>query len=337
MKRFWPILTRALAAAVLLPLLLARPALAADCVGNQSVFGNSYTLPAGQQADTNIVVLGGNATIEAGATANCQVVVWGGNLDLAGKVAKDVVVLGGNVHLHSTAEIDGRLQSLGGAVTQDDGAQIKGGVSQGFGASGSGPAQPTFNGGVSVVELVLGFYRAVTRTVLGALGMGLLALLVVLVWPEQIARVRGTLSNAPAQSGGLGLLTIVAVPVLIVLATITICLIPVAFMAMVLLTAALAFGWIAIGELVGQRLVSSLHLVNLSQAVAAALGTALLSLVVSVVSWVPCVGWVVPVILAAVGLGAVTLTRFGTVPYFPASPAAPPAPPAVPNEPALNA
>jgi hypothetical protein len=337
MKRFWAILTLALAAA-LLPLALPGPALAADCAGSQNVFGNSYTLASGQQLDTNLVVLGGNATIAAGATANCQVVVWGGNLDVAGKIGKDVVVWGGNVHLYSSAEIDGRLQSLGGAVTQDDGAQIKGGVSQGFGPGNAPPAPaPSFNGGFSVVAMVVEFYRAVTRTVLGSLGMGLLALLVVLIWPEQIARVRGTLTNAPAQSGGLGLLTVVAVPVLIVVATLTICLIPVAFMAMVLLTVAVAFGWIALGELVGQRLVSAFNWVNLSQAVAAAIGTALLSLGVSVVSLAPCVGWVVPLILAAIGLGAVTLTRFGTLPYFPASPAVPPAPPAVPSEPALNA
>jgi hypothetical protein len=156
--------------------------------------------------------------------------------------------------------------------------------------------------------------------------MGLLALLVVLFWPEQTARVRAAVSNAPGQSGALGLLTVVAVPVLIVIASLTICLIPIGFMAGVVLTAAVAFGWIALGELVGQRLAGALKLVNLSPAVAAGLGTALLSLAVAAIGWVPCVGWIAPVILAAVGLGAVTLTRFGTQPYFPSSPPAPMAP-----------
>jgi hypothetical protein len=334
MKRLWPIRTLALAAALLLALVVAAaPAAAAslvaesNCNDNHSVIGDSYTLPAGQTLDSNLVVLGAQATVAAGATVNCKVVVMGGDLDLSGQVLGDVVVVGGNVHLRSTAEIDGQLQSLGGTLTQDNGAQIKGSVGQGFNSGNSSDnGNPVFDGSFSVLAAVLAFYRAVTRTILGALGLGLLALLVVLFWPEQTARVRAAVSNAPGQTGALGLLTVVAVPVLIVVASITICLIPIAFMASVLLTAAVAFGWIALGELVGQRLAGALKLVNLSPAVAAGLGTALLSLVVSAIGWVPCVGWVAPVILAAVGLGAVTLTRFGTQPYLPSSPAAPMAP-----------
>lgn len=339
MKRFWPFLTLALVAALLLPLAAARPAAAAaaaSCAGDHAVIGDSYTLAEGQQLDSNLIVLGGQATIAPGATANCMVVVLGGILDLGGKVLQDVVVMGGNAHLRSTSEIDGRLQSLGGNISQDDGAQIKGGVSQGFSNNfGGGPSQLPFDANNFYLETVFAFYRTVTRTILGSLGLGLLALLVVLFWPEQTARVRAAVVNAPGQTGALGLLTVVAVPVLIVLATITICLIPVAFMTMVLLSAALAFGWIALGALVGERLAGSLNLVNLSPAVSAGLGTALLSLVVAVISWAPCVGWVAPVVMASVGLGAVTLTRFGTQPYLPASPAAPSAPP--PIQPALNA
>jgi len=338
MKRLWPALcvTLALAAALLLPLAAARPAYAANCADDHAVFGDRYTLLAGQQLDSNLIVLGGQATIAAGATTNCKVVVVGGDLDLAGKVLQDVVVMGGNAHLRSTAEIDGQLQSLGGNLSQDDGAQIKGGVSQGFSTDlGGGSSRSPFDSGIPFLASVFAFYRTITRTFLGSLGLGLLALLVVLFWPQQTARVRAAVANAPGQSGALGLLTVVAVPVLIFLATITICLIPVAFMAMLLLGAAMAFGWIALGALVGDRLAGALNLVNLSPAVAAGLGTALLSLVVTAISWVPCIGWVAPVVMAAVGLGAVTLTRFGTQPYLPFSPAAPPAPP--PIQPALNA
>jgi hypothetical protein len=335
MKRFWPFLTLALVAALLLPLVAARPAYAAACAGDHAVIGDTYTLAAGQQLDSNLIVLGGQANIAAGATVNCKVVVLGGSLDLAGTVLQDVVVMGGDARLRATSEIDGQLQSVGGSFTQDEGAQIRGGVSQGWSTNSGGSGRLPFGGEVPLLAEVIGFYRAVTRTILGSLGLGLLALLVVLVWPEPTARVRAAVTNAPGHSGALGLLTGVAVPVLIVLAAITVCLIPVSFMAMVLLTAAVAFGWIALGLLVGERLVRALHLVNLSPAVAAALGTALLSLAVTAISWAQCVGWVVPVILAAVGLGAVTLTRFGTQPYLPASPAAPPAVP--PAEPALNA
>ena len=331
MKRFWPVLILPLLAA----LVGALPAYAANCNDDHAVIADSYTLAAGQSLDSNLIVLGGQATVAPGATVNCKVVVLGGSLDVSGKVLQDVVVMGGNVHLHSSAEVDGELQSLGGTLTQDDGAVIKGGVSQGFNThsnSGNGNSSPVPYAGFSVLDSVLSLYHSVTQAVLGALGLGLLALLVVLVWPEPTARVCAAVQNAPGQSGGLGLLTVVAVPVLIALTFFTICLIPVSFMAGVVFSAAIAFGWIALGELVGMRLVGTLNMAHLSPAVAAALGTALLSLGVSAISWLPCIGWVAPVILSALGLGAVTLTRFGTLPYLPTGPIAPPAPPAiVPN------
>jgi hypothetical protein len=336
MKRFWTILSLALAVL----LFAAQPGLAyaggasalaaSACKGSHSVIADSYTLAAGQQLDTNLVVIGSTATIAPGAIVNCQVVVMGGSLDVAGKVLGNVVVMGGDVRLRSTAEIDGQVQTLGGNLTQDDGAQVKGGVGQGFSIGNSGPSRPVVNGFLSPISALVAFYRTVARTFLGSLGLGLLALLVVLFWPAQTARVRAAVSNAPGQSGALGLLTVVAVPVLMLVATITVCLIPVAFIAGLVLTGALVFGWIALGDLVGQRLAGTLKLVNLSPAVAAGLGTALLSLVVAVISWVPCIGWLAPVLLAAIGLGAVTLTRFGTQPYFPTAPAAP-------IQPALNA
>jgi len=49
-----------------------------------------------------------------------------------------------------------------------------------------------------------------------------------------------------------------------------------------------------------------------------------------IIQIIPCVGWIAPVVLACIGLGAVTLTRFGTRPYLPNMPvqSAPPPPPA---------
>lgn len=326
MKKFWPVFTLALVAA----LFIARPALAANCTDDHLVLGDNFSLATGQQLDSNLIVMGGNTTVAAGATVNCTVVVMGGNVEMAGTVTGDVVVLGGNAHLQSTAVVDGQLETFGGAISRDDGAQVKGGQSQGFGSNGNGSGFP-FRTDVPVFGPVLDLYQSILQSFFGSLALGLLALLVVLFWPEQTARVAATITNAPGASGGLGLLTIVAVPVLMVLAAITICGLPLTFAAMILFSAALVFGWLALGQLVGQRLAGSLRLYNVTPAVAAALGTAILSLVMSAINWVPCIGWVAPLVLASVGLGAVTLTRFGTQPYLGPAPASPPAPPAPSN------
>src|SRR5262249_32457411 len=87
----------------------------------------------------------------------------------------------------------------------------------------------------------------------------------------------------------------------------------------VVLTVAIAFGWIAVGELLGQGLARWLNMTHLSPAVAAGIGTALLSLAVAVTSWVPCIGWVGPGVVSSVGVGGGGLTGFGALPYLPSS------------------
>ena len=282
------------------------------------------------------MVFGGNVAIEAGATVNCSVVVLGGNVEIAGSVDEDVTVIGGSVNLRSTAVVSGQLSAVGGSISRDEGATVKGGETQGFNWQGRWPFQfvpiP-----IRIVDPIVYLIQAAFNIVFSSLAMGLLALLVVLFWPEQTARVSAAITTAPAASGGLGLLTLIAVPVLIVLTAITICLSPFSAIGALVFAAAIIFGWLSLGMLVGARLTAALNLRNLSPAVSAGIGTLLFTLASNVIGWVvPCVGWVVPIMLAAVGLGAVTLTRFGTRPYLPGlppqpTPPMPPPPPPAPD------
>jgi hypothetical protein len=312
-------------ALLILPLSLAGPVYADHCNNAQSVFGDSYTLSKGDTLASNLVVFGGNVLIEEGATVECSVVVMGGNVDIAGAVDEDVTVIGGNVDLQSTAVIGGELSAVGGSISRAEGAEVKGGETQGFTWDGSRPFR-FLPFPVRVVDPVFYFFQAAFNVVFSAVAMGLLALLVVLFWPEQTARVSAAITTAPVASGFLGLLTLIAVPVLIVVTAITICLSPFSAIGALIFAAALIFGWMALGMLVGARLTAALNLRNLSAAVSAGLGTLLFTLAANIIGWVvPCVGWVVPVMLGAVGLGAVTLTRFGTRPYLSGLPS-PPAP-----------
>jgi hypothetical protein len=85
---------------------------------------------------------------------------------------------------------------------------------------------------------------------------------------------------------------------------------------LIVFIAALLFGWFAFGSAIGARLGAALKWQNVSPALTAGLGASLLTFTAQLFDLVPCVGWVVPFLLAAVGLGAVTLTRFGTRPYL---------------------
>ena len=98
------------------------------------------------------------------------------------------------------------------------------------------------------------------------------------------------------------------------LIAITICLLPMPFFVAVATLAAVLFGWTAVGLLVGQRLLAALKVQETNQLVAVLVGVLLISLLTAV----PCLGWLFAVVVGSLGLGAVVLTRFGTMAYPPA-------------------
>jgi hypothetical protein len=170
-----------------------------------------------------------------------------------------------------------------------------------------------------------------------------LAVLVAMFLPRQTAQVGRALVAQPLISGGLGLITALVAPFVLLGLAITILLIPVSFLGFLLLALMVVFGWIALGLEVGQRMAQSLFKTEWTLPVAAGLGTLVLTLVVDGIGQIPCVGWTIPALVGMVSLGAVLLTRFGTQPYtamsapaatppLPAAPAAPATEPARPGE-----
>lgn len=55
-----------------------------------------------------------------------DIVTMGGDIELEGNVGDDAVALGGRVHVGLNVHIDDDAEALGGYVTQDSGAQVKG-------------------------------------------------------------------------------------------------------------------------------------------------------------------------------------------------------------------
>ena len=163
----------------------------------------------------------------------------------------------------------------------------------------------TWSAGASPVLSWLGSWL---RGFGSALVLALLALLAVTLWPRQTDLIADTVWHSPAASLGVGLLTYLVVLGLVVLLIITICLSPLLVLAT---AAAFLIGWIALGWLVGRRLLQALKAKEVAPIWEAALGVFLLTLL----GTVPCIGWLAWVVGGAFGLGAVVLTRFGTRRY----------------------
>jgi hypothetical protein len=317
-----------LALLLVVVLLLALPvvrAFADNCDSSRQILGDEFTLASGETLDSTLIVFGGNVTIDDGAEAECDIVIYGGNVDIAGEVKGSITAFGGNLILRDTAEVSGALTTVGGALTREDGAVVEGGVSQGFSAN-----TPRFVSNPLIVFLV-----AVIGAGVWALLAALTALAVTALMPQPTARVSAAVSGAFIPSLLLGLLSLVALPIVLVIVTLTICLSPLALVGGALYGLGLVFGWVAVGHAFGMQVARALKLYTASPVVWATGGTFVLTLFTQLLGLFTRFGdvlsqygggWMVAVVscgaglfsfvLAALGLGAVMLTRFGAQPYL---------------------
>ena len=318
--RWWPILAL-MAAFWLLP----TAAWAQGGGGDQTIFGQSFTLPSGHTLDGNLAVFGGSATIEEKATVEGDIVIAGGSLDVAGRVDGDIALVGGSVTLRASAYVDGNVSVLGGTITRAPGAVVTGQVVTGLAVGQGGPLfprppqwtpqtlpeLPRLTARADGTDLLVrAFLRLLGAFLLAAL-MAALAMIVLAFAPNASQRVHDALIVDPAVAFLLGLITLLLGGLVTALLAITLCLLPVALLLSLALLLALTFGWIIVGWLVGERLLSALNVAPPNPLLAAVIGTALLTLAART----PCLGALVFLVGASFGLGAVVMSRAGTQTY----------------------
>jgi hypothetical protein len=299
------------------------------------ITGGTFTLRDGETQDGNLLIFGGVVTLEDGSQVNGDVVLLGGTIDIDGNVGGNVVGIGGVVSLGAAAVIDGDLTTLAASLNREEGAQVRGNVTSGF------PAPFSFSvpGGVTVPDVpnvevraspivnVMWFFF---RTFLWAA----LAVLLAMFLPDHVERTASTIIRQPVLAGGVGLLTTIVGPLLLIGIAITIILIPVSLVGFLILAIAWFVGRIAIGYEIGRRFAETANQ-DWPPAVAAGAGTFILTFVIDGAdALIPCVGWLIPAVVGIVGVGGILLSRFGTQ-YYPQymqrgtaiSPSASPAPP----------
>lgn len=275
--------------------------------------GGSCVLQSGETLPSDMVLLWSSAEMEDGSTVNGDVVVIAGSLQVDGVIEGDLVLVGGSASLGSRARVAGSVNNAGGHLSKATGAVIEGSENSNITPpvippmpsvpDWDNPSQDWWN----PMNLVMGAMWWLARSILWAL----LALLLVLAAPVRTRRTADAAIARPVEAGGLGLLTVLIVPILLALVAITICGIPFALAGALALVIAWGLGIVTLGYETGRRL-TGLGKQDVAPAVSAGLGTFLLTLVMNGIGAViPCIGWLVPALVGSVGLGAVMLTRFG--------------------------
>ena len=303
--------------------------------GDKWVFGSNLTLSENEVVDGDLVVFGGNVTIPESASVSGDMVVLGGNATVIGKIDGDIMVMGGNANLQSTSVVGGSINAFGGNINQAEGASVEGSVDELGGEEDDDPEihfPIHSNTSYGFAGRVASFFINTTWNIFLLLALGALGWLVAAFLPDHMQTVGDTISQAAPLSFGMGLLTMILVAILsipMVLLIITICLAIVPIAVYLLLGVAILFGWIVIGQLLGERVMGALDRPLASFTVSTAVGVIIITAITNmpIIEAIPVLGTLfsflgglIGILIALTGLGAVVLTRYGTRPYLATGP-----------------
>lgn len=295
-------------------------AMAKDLQDDEIVVGFPFALSSEEVLDGDLIVIGSTASIENQSIVEGDVVVVGGIATIDGEVEGNVVGIGGVVNVNENAVIYGDLITLAASLNQDPDAEVMGNVidnidvpalsffPQDFNIPSYSIFQPTITPAAFTIGRIFWF---IFRTLL----WGALAALVVLILPDQTSKTSNTVAKQPLFAGGLGLLTVIIAPVVLLILVITCIFSPISLLGAFVLAVAWIFGIIAIGLEIGQR-IAKVSNREWALPVLAGIGTIGLVFIVDGIGLlVPPGGWFLRGLVGIFGLGAVLLTRFGTQPY----------------------
>jgi len=247
-----------------------------------------------------------------------SIVIFGGNISLDGTMTGDLVLIGGSGAMGEKAVIGGDLVKVGASFSQAEGSRIEGEIRDEPAIEipaptiPEAPSVPEIPAAPNVPEPPIWNPIGSAFGVLGqAVLIAALAMLLALFLRPQMERVAQAFTLQPLVAGGVGLLTVFVFPLLLVFMAVTIILIlgiPFAVLALVL---AWLFGIVSLGMEVGERFTRAIGQ-DWSPVLTTGFGTFLLVLVVQGIGLAPCIGWLVPFLVGATGVGAVMLTWIGS-------------------------
>lgn len=275
--------------------------------------------------DGNLQAFAGDVTVTETGRVTGNVEAAAGSVRVAGTVGGNVEAAAGNIEIARSGEIGGDLQAAGGSVVLAgtvrgdatlagesvvlaESAVVDGGVeydAESFRNEGASVAGDVVRnddlGGVSIGSPADALLPGWVASIYGALVNLVLGATLLLVFPGVSRRIADRAVESPLAAGGVGLLTVVAVPIVLVLVALTIVGIPLSLLGLFLFLFTL---WVALvygGYTVGEWLTDAADVDN--RWLALVVGVVLVALA----GRLPIVGGLVTAIVTLLGLGALAL------------------------------
>lgn len=274
----------------------------------QFLVGDVYILHKHQKIDGDIAGIGTTLIIEEGALVMGDISLVGSTLELDGRVAGDLNIFAGTSLISGTAIVTGDINQTFPAAEIEPNALVSGEINT--------YVIPTLGGAPSGEQVANLFsWLRPQRILLFKLGqvlaMMLVTLIVINLFTEPTLKVnRAIRCNLPA-AWGAGLLSYIAAPIISIVFIITICLSPVGLLVLIAFLLALLWGWVALASIIGSQVKLWLKL-DWDVQPSTVLGAAVLGIATALISFIPCLGFFINMVIASFGLGGVLLSRFGT-------------------------
>jgi len=286
---------------------------------NQDLTATGGTIIIRGTVNGDVNAFGGNVYVNDTGTVNGHFEAFAGNVRVNGNVTQGMNAFGGNVVLGRSGSVGG-FQAAGGNVVLD--GTVRGTTEVNAGSFTVGPTavldgalrynaqtfdrspEATITGAVQPntgsVQVTTGpLIPRWVSVVYSFLVSFLLGAVLLLLFPVFSSRVSGRGTRDPLRSGGVGLLTIVVVPIAVALLSITLIGIPLAILVAILFALLL---WVA--SVYGAFTVG-VWLLDLADAANRWGALVLGLLVIAVLSYVPFIGGAVQFLILLLGLGAV--------------------------------
>ena len=249
------------------------------------------TQPIRAHAEDGAIVVRGDQVLPT-ATA------YGEDLVVEGHVRGNATAFGGDVVVRSTGLVDGDAVSFGGSVAVDDGGEVRGNRVATLTESSLGSLTAMQTGG-SLLETL--YKRLVFFLSFAGAGV-----LVVGLFPGRVQRISEVIRQHPLRSMTLGASLTIALLVLAVLFAVLIIPIPVSLMLLAVLGLSWLMGFVALCQSLGDRL--PFEQKHHGRWFAFVVGT----LVITFVSALPAIGFIVVIGASMLGMGAALTSAFGS-------------------------
>ncbi len=285
---------------VLLPVLPA----VADAAEPNTIYGRDLVIDLGEVIARDVMVVFGSVTVDG--VAERDVATFGGSVKVRGAVQGSVIALGGSVDIETAGKVEGDLICFGGTVSQETRERVAGKVVM----LGS-PGRLFGLGGQSVDDMPVGFLQSLRWPLVLLLGWLVVALVVGLAFPGQVAVAAGELARRPLFNGLAGLLGVAALclslaaSVLLSLLIVGIPLLVIFFVTGLVLK---VFGMVAVFHLVGRWIGGRTAGGDPNPLLLTMLGF----FAVGLVRLIPWAGQLVWLLAGIMGIGVALTTKFGS-------------------------